>query len=591
MTHKDFLSGIKHGAGLLLAALIACAPVVAAGVASAAQKDESAKPYAPPNLYRIETDHFIIYSDRSESETFKQVAAVEQFRYFMGQRLPKSLRPESETEPKLRLYLLNSALSLTIVRPSFFLMVDGVYFPCKEGESIFAAKPLFAVPVPRALGDQDHGQLVLFHEYTHHLMARRGLNHYPKWYIEGLADYYSTLQYDGSKVAVGTIPAGDNLILNRITWSHFENVLAPDDDLDGQNRGIIADPAVFYARAWLLTHYMMSNPARHAQLEDYFDRLEKGQPSIAAFEAATGISASQLGGILRTYSKAMPVSITDAGEPPKMSGDVTVLEDSYQPFLLLSTVLDTCPGPRQGAWLLKSLKLQSDPAGIAAIATKATSPEGKARLDWSARIAPDVAANIDYKLAVAYAEILFGDAVKPREFLTAIAAGDEHYGRAQYLLGRSELTVAETIKAADGAAGFDQAYQALGRADAANPNDAPTQFYLAKSLIRKDPSAGEKTAAYAVQAFKLAPSVFDYAEFAAYLFVRKGDRDGAVAFLSGFTSDPHDPERDKRVIDSIAAIKAGKTADEVWAIVHKDPPAEDDDKDGKPGTDAKKEKA
>ena len=588
MTNRG-LQMIKRAVGLGLAIALAMGLAVLPGIGVAGSKDAPAKPYTPANLYRIETDHFVIYSDRSENETFKQVAAIEQFRYFMGERLPKSMRAESDVEPKLRLFLLDNEISLVVVRPFFFLQVDGVYIPCKEGESIFAAKGLFPVPVPKALGDQDQGQLTLFHEYTHHLMARRGLNHYPKWYVEGLADYYSTLQYDGAKVAVGVVPAGDNFVLNRVTWSHFENVLAPDDDMGGKNRGIISDPAVFYARAWLLTHYMMSDPVRHAQLDDYFARLEKGEPSITAFETATGIKASQLGGVLRAYSKAMPVSITTAADTPKMSGDVTLLEDSYEPFLLMSTVLDTCPGPKQGAWLLKTLKLQSDPAGLTAHGGKDVTPEYKARADWAVRMAPEVAANIDYKLAVAYAEILFGDAAKPREFLASIGATDEHYARAQYLLGRSYLTAAEAAKAADGAADFTQAYQMLERADASNPNDAPTQFYLAKSLMREDPAASGKTSAYAAQAFKLAPSVFDYAEFAAYLFVRKGERDTAVSLLSGFTNDPHDEDTNKRVIDGIAAIKAGKTADEVWAIVHKDPPPEDDEKD-KTGKDAKKDK-
>ncbi len=583
MTRMHFTTPAKRLACFLLAALVAFVP----GMANAGKKDEPAKPYTPPNLYRIETDHFVIYSEREEAETFKQVAAIEQFRYFMGERLPKSIHAESEAEPKLRVFLLNNSASLMFVAPGDFLDLGGIYFACKEGQSLFAAKAFSSIPMGKAFIDQDQGQLVLFHEYTHHLMARRGFHHYPKWYVEGLADYYSTLQYDGEKVAIGGVPADRNVVLNRVTWSHFENVLTAEDEVDGKSRSIIAEPLVFYARAWLLTHYMMSDPARHAQLEDYFTRMERGEPSAAAFEAATGIDASRLGGVLRAYSKAMPVSITDAGAPPQMSGDVTLLEDTYQDFLLPSTALDICPGPKHGAWLLKILKRVTDPVALAALVTKDTSVGRKAKIDWTIKMAPEVAGNIDYKLALAYAEILFGDAVKQRDFLTSVDTQDEHYARAQYLLGRSYLTAAEAAKAADGAGDFAAAYDALSRADKAQPNDAPTQFYLAKSLAQKDPAATDKTAAYALTALKLAPSVFDYAEFAAYLLVRKNDRDGAVTILSAFANNPHDEDTNTRVKDAIAAIQAGKAADDVWAIVHKNPPEDEDneDKDKKDKTD------
>jgi len=359
------LSGnsIKRGAGVMLAALVALAP----GMAAAGKKSDVVKPYAPQALYGIETDHFLIYSDHIESETFKQVAAVEQFRFFMAERLPKSIRSESGVEPKLRLFLLDSFVSTAVVRPYFFFQVDGTYMHCKDGRSLFASKSPFTTPVPEIFGEQDQGQLVLLHEYTHHIMARRGLSHYPTWYVEGLADYYSTLQYDVAKVAIGCVPAKKNRILNRITWRHFENVLDREHGTDGRNKGIIVDPAVFYARSWMLTHYMMSDPSRHAQLEDYFARLAKGEKSILAFEAATGISADRLDGILRAYSKGMPVAITEAGDVPRMSGDVTLLCDVYGQFTLLSTVLDTCPSPKHGEWLLRPLKLQRDPVGIAAI--------------------------------------------------------------------------------------------------------------------------------------------------------------------------------------------------------------------------------
>ena len=565
----------KRGAQFLAASLAAVlALLLPAGIANAGDKTTAAV-YAPDTWLRIETDHFIIYSNRTPDETYREVAALEQFRFFMEKLLPPGERSQSATEEKLQLFLLKSQSELDIVRPGFGGYVAGVYFFCEEGQSAFSAHIPLDADAAKVFHSQDQSQLVVFHEYTHYLMARKGLNQFPMWYVEGLADYYSTLEYDGTHFAVGAIPYDNNLLLNRFSWSGFETVLAPDKKYSSglAVRGM-ANFALFYARAWLLTHYMMSDPTRRAQLEDYFERLRRGEASPAAFQAATGISPTELASVLRAYSKAMTMHIEDAGEVPQVSGDVDGLEDSYGSFVYQEAVLGSCPSQKHGAALLDNIKLQSDPLRLKKLVDDAKPGPQRDADQFALDLAPKVQAEPEYAMAVAYGEILYGDPAAPRAGLTAIGKDDPRYARAQYLLGRSYLKAAEKAEPDAKAALLAQAEPYLRIALAAMPDNGPAHYFLARSL---DGSADHEAEALdlASKASSLIPSVFEYGSYAAILELRAGHRDEALAILDQYDNDPHDFKRNKLVDDAMAAIKAGKSPEDLQTLLT--PPKDKDD--------------
>jgi len=126
-------------------------------------------------------------------------------------------------------------------------------------------------------------QALLLHEYTHHFTFSNFPIAYPMWFQEGFAEFNanSSVEADGAVVigypanyrAEGLQNGGDSLSMKRL--------LAP-------NQFGYPDGDTLYGRGWLLTHYLMLNPARSGQLATYLSEMNKGVPSLEAGQKAFG---------------------------------------------------------------------------------------------------------------------------------------------------------------------------------------------------------------------------------------------------------------------------------------------------------------
>jgi len=126
-------------------------------------------------------------------------------------------------------------------------------------------------------------QALLLHEYTHHFTFSNFPIAYPMWFQEGFAEFNanSSFEDDGSIIigypanyrAEGLQNGGDSLSMKRL--------LAPE-------RFGYPDGDTLYGRGWLLTHYLMLNPARSGQLATYLSEMNKGVPSLEAGQKAFG---------------------------------------------------------------------------------------------------------------------------------------------------------------------------------------------------------------------------------------------------------------------------------------------------------------
>jgi cytochrome c-type biogenesis protein CcmH/NrfG len=141
--------------------------------------------------------------------------------------------------------------------------------------------------VPRALGpgaSSLDAQVVLFHEYAHHLMLAHAHVAYPAWYVEGFAEFVSNanLSQDG-EVRVG-YPAQSR------SWSLYGDYKIPlSAMLTSSVRAIgVRERPSFYARSWLLTHFLSVTPGRETQLFDYLQALNNGKDPIAAADQMFG---------------------------------------------------------------------------------------------------------------------------------------------------------------------------------------------------------------------------------------------------------------------------------------------------------------
>ena len=218
---------------------------------------------------RARSAHFIVYADAGEAWLTDYVRALE--RYDMLLRLSFQIDDDTASAP-LSVFVLNSVGQVQAAGPRV-----------KNVAGFYAAGPGGAlVVVPKSTGGAiQSAEIVLRHEYAHHLMMHYFPAAYPAWYIEGFADFVSTATFDTRNLpSLGAPPAARWLAAKNGPRLGLEKLLTIGaHDLTDYQRG------AFYAESWLLTHYLNLTPARAGQLAHYLDLLNEGK---AGREAAIG---------------------------------------------------------------------------------------------------------------------------------------------------------------------------------------------------------------------------------------------------------------------------------------------------------------
>jgi tetratricopeptide (TPR) repeat protein len=209
---------------------------------------------------------------------------------------------------------------------------------------------------PRFLG----GFGVVFHEYVHYFV-QHNLPGVPRWFNEGLAEYYSTFVVDGDAAVIGLpverhlgwIRSHDDLEIASLLESSAETGRSHSTEKAGR----------FYAVSWGLVHYLFSKTTEHAsQLADFFDRTARGEAPSSAFEMAFSIRIADLEERLREYflGPSLPaarISLRD------LEGAMTVEVVKTKPGDLLAILGDLLArqGLEQRAEVLYNLALDHDP--------------------------------------------------------------------------------------------------------------------------------------------------------------------------------------------------------------------------------------
>jgi len=262
---------------------------------------------------RAETANFVIYSQSSERALREYAVKLETYDFVLRARFGML---ERDNFYKLPIFVVRDERDLRVIRPG--LRAQGVYFPTSEG--------IFAV----ALRDSD--DRILLHEYFHHFSYQAGgMTASPGWLTEGLAEYYMTADIRSDQVTIGSFDEGRAYTLVNEAWLPLEELLSRrPGDFRRQ-----ADMLRFYAQAWLLTHWFLSDEIRRAQLDAYLNDLAAGAQPVAAMEARTGLTLAQITRALRTYMRDRLAGVRFEFTPRPVEVTITRLPDSADDLLLL----------------------------------------------------------------------------------------------------------------------------------------------------------------------------------------------------------------------------------------------------------------
>jgi hypothetical protein len=222
------------------------------------------------------SDNFIIYGDLEEPKLRSFARDVERFAAVL--RLQKNVEPDPDAR-KLTIFVVSGQEAVRKV------LGGG------EGVAGFYTSNItgaYAV-VPRALAGRGgkfalDPQTVLFHEYAHHFMLQHFPGAYSPWYIEGFAEFYSTVAFRNDGAVELGLPA-----LHR-AYSLDKSDLFPLNRMLATDTGTMTSDETerFYAWAWLLTHYLTFDKTRAGQLTKYLKAFTRGANAETAAADAFG---------------------------------------------------------------------------------------------------------------------------------------------------------------------------------------------------------------------------------------------------------------------------------------------------------------
>lgn len=233
---------------------------------------------------KAETEHFILYGDVSERTLRTYATKIERFDTLLRTYYPI----QSDVQiPKLEIYLADGARDMRRILPDGSEGIAGFY--SADAGRIYTVTN---ISNPEALS-------TLFHEYAHHFMFQMSAAAYPSWFVEGFAEYYSTVVMEPEKIEVGREDRGRMMLFTQLAaneWAPLADVLKWRVSRSGRAR--LGD---YYAQAWALTHYLMSTPERRQMLNQYLTGVIRGADPLVAMQTATGRTSIELQNDLRRY--------------------------------------------------------------------------------------------------------------------------------------------------------------------------------------------------------------------------------------------------------------------------------------------------
>jgi tetratricopeptide (TPR) repeat protein len=229
------------------------------------------------------SDHFVIYAQESGGEIKRLADKLERYHAAMALAL-RVTTPVPSPSNRVTIFVVRNGQEVrTLYRgerdANSSNYVTGFYLANAGGS-------VAIVPdIQNSSDETDASMVSLLHEYAHHFLASANLPPRPRWFTEGVAEFYaaSRIDQDGS-VALG-----------RPAWLRF-------NELFGQKHLTaveLFDPAeyekhktygydAFYGKSWLLYHYLTFEPSRKGQLDKYVALLDAGKDQRDAAQEAFG---------------------------------------------------------------------------------------------------------------------------------------------------------------------------------------------------------------------------------------------------------------------------------------------------------------
>ncbi|MCH9693666.1 MAG: tetratricopeptide repeat protein [Gammaproteobacteria bacterium] len=152
--------------------------------------------------------------------------------------------------------------------------------------------------------DDERGVQIMLHEYVHSLSRKRGRVNYPRWFEEGLAEYFSSSQVLDGQFQYGLPVERRRSALAFTAWLPSSTIIEVVDT------STLSDmqAEMFYGQSWLMVHYLYSQDNGEQETADklqrYGELVSSGISKADAFEQAFPMTLKELDRALPTYLMA-----------------------------------------------------------------------------------------------------------------------------------------------------------------------------------------------------------------------------------------------------------------------------------------------
>lgn len=487
---------------------------------------------------RADTESFIIYSESNEKQLREFAANLQRFDTTL--RVVFNVAAKGE-ESRLPIYLLPGRDDVArLATGSHSAPVSGFYRQDRDGSFALSHRQNDGT-----LPGTSPAQQVLFHEYSHHFMKRHLRVAFPGWFIEGFAEYYSTVDFDKEGRAMVGQPAHRRAYgLLMLPKMPAERVLfEPPSAM--RSRG---QTDVYYGRSWLLTHMLFHDPARANQINAYTNAINAGtEPRKAATDAFGDLA--QLDKDLNRYVEGrLSYRTTRDPVPVSTAIKITPLSADEDAVMMLR---------------IERMNARADQARLT-----------KVRDDLRA-LAAKLPANPDLQYELAAAEWDIAPATRDLTAMRAaldklLAARPEHV-RGNVLLGQLQLHQLRQKGETDPAA-WKAARRPIQIANRADPNDPiPLHAYF-QSFLTERTRPSDMAIKGLERAFALTPENLNLRSAYAVSLAHLGRFEPAINLAKTVAFDPHDNGRGDALLKRIETMRDRGAAAA--------PEAEDDDGEG-----------
>ena len=509
----------------------------------------------PSDWFKAESQHFVVYSDTDKAEAMRLLNNLERLDYLL-RVYTKGYDKTGNAEQKITLYYAARVEDFNGMGLSQPANAVGLYNSCAAGVQGFAVQL-------HAIEDLDGAKLAkaplndslshIFEAYARHFLYRHTDIRAPIWFIDGFAQYFSSIRFTDTQMVVGRTPPAMGGYLRFIDDGRrysldYRDVL---DQNDSRGINYAKEAGVkleFEAKSWLLVHYALSTEDNRRRLGAYLKAFYDGVPSVQAFEQSFGIPLSDLSTKLWRYRlQSTEVRTIDQPALPRASVEMTGLPKAASDFVLANAVLKACPDQDRSAKLLASVRLDA------------------------ARTPNDATA----QLTLARAEVEAGQGAAALPWLDKAIKKDEANAELHLLAGLAHLRAAEQMDATSGgaarAARLADARRELARAQALDPVAPNVALALLRADIVDTGEPGQAAIEGVLAAWRRGRDVGALGKSAALAYAWQGDGISSSVLLKSMASNRRDKDTAAWAEALQRKLDAGLTRDDLRAGFKNDP--------------------